>query len=52
MNKTDKYQELYKQLESLMSGETDQIANMANMAALIHETFGFWDLSRALSYLQ
>ena len=25
-----------------MSGETDQIANMANMAALIHETFGFW----------
>lgn len=42
MNKTDKYQELYKQLESLISGETDQIANMANMAALIHETFGFW----------
>ena len=42
MNKTDKYQELYKQLESLISGETDQIANMANMAALIHKTFGFW----------
>ncbi len=42
MNKTNKYKELYKQLESLMSGETDQIANMANMAALIHETFGFW----------
>ena len=42
MNKTDKYQNLYKQLESLLSGETDQIANMANMAALIHETFGLW----------
>lgn len=42
MNKTDKYQELYKQLQSLLSGESDQIANMANMAALIHETFGFW----------
>lgn len=42
MTKTDKYQNLYKQLESLLSGETDQIANMANMAALIHETFGFW----------
>lgn len=42
MNKTDKYQELYKQLQSLLSGESDQIANMANMAALIHEAFGFW----------
>ena len=42
MNKTDKYETLYKQLQSLLSGETDQIANMANMAALIHETFGFW----------
>lgn len=42
MNKTDKYKTLYKQLQSLLSGETDQIANMANMAALIHETFGFW----------
>ena len=42
MSKTEKYQELYKQLQSLLSGEDDQIANMANMAALIHETFGFW----------
>lgn len=42
MTKTEKYQELYKQLQSLLSGEYDQIANMANMAALIHETFGFW----------
>lgn len=42
MTKTEKYQELYKQLQSLLSGEDDQIANMANMAALIHETFGFW----------
>lgn len=42
MKKTEKYQQLYKQLESLLDGESDQIANMANMAALIHETFGFW----------
>ena len=42
MNKTEKYETLYKQLQSLLSGETDQIANMANMAAMIHETFGFW----------
>lgn len=42
MNKTEKYQSLYKQLGSLLEGESDQIANMANMSALIHETFGFW----------
>lgn len=42
MNKTENYETLYKQMQSLLNGETDQIANMANMAALIHETFGFW----------
>ena len=42
MSKASKYQEIYKQIESVVSGETDQIANMANMAALLHEAFGFW----------
>jgi len=42
MEKKDKYEMLYRQLESLLEGETDEIANMANTAALIHETFGFW----------
>ena len=42
MEKTEKYEMLYRQLESLLDGETDEIANMANTAALIHETFGFW----------
>lgn len=42
MEKRDKYEMLYRQLESLLNGETDEIANMANTAALIHETFGFW----------
>lgn len=42
MDKTGRYQELYKQIESVVSGETDQIANMANVAALLHEAFGFW----------
>ena len=42
MSKTVKYQEIYKQIESVVSGETDQIANMANTAALLHEAFGFW----------
>lgn len=42
MEKTEKYGMLYRQLESLLEGEMDEIANMANTAALIHETFGFW----------
>ena len=42
MEKTDKYVMLYRQLESLLGGETDEIANMANTAASIHETLGFW----------
>lgn len=42
MDKAEKYQEVYKQIQSVVSGETDQIANMANTAALLHEEFGFW----------
>ena len=42
MTKADKYQEVYKAIESVVSGESDQIANMANTAALLHEAFGFW----------
>ena len=42
MSKASKYQEIYKQIESVVSGETDQIANMANTAALLHEAFDFW----------
>ena len=42
MNKAHKYQEIYKQVESVIDGESDLIANMANSAALLHEAFGFW----------
>ena len=42
MSKASKYQEIYKQIESVVDGEPDQIANMANTAALLHEAFGFW----------
>lgn len=42
MTKTEKYQNLYKQLTSILSGESDMIANMANCTALIHNEFGFW----------
>jgi GAF domain-containing protein len=42
MTKENKYDELYRQIRSILEGETDPVANMANTAALIHETFGFW----------
>lgn len=42
MDKNSRYGSLYRQIESLVDGEDDMIANMANMAAVIHETFGFW----------
>ena len=42
MNKTEKYQLLYEQIEALLNKENDKIANMANVAALIHNTFNFW----------
>ena len=41
-SKEQKYELLYKQIESLVAGESDTIANMANIAAMIHATFGFW----------
>lgn len=42
MNKTEKYSLLNAQLKSLLEGESDRTANLANAAALIHESFGFW----------
>ena len=37
-----KYRLLYSQIKSVTECEDDLIANMANAAAMIHETFGFW----------
>lgn len=42
MNKADQYESLLPQLDALVSGETDLIANMANVVAAIHQTFHFW----------
>lgn len=42
MSKEEKYALVLSQVKSLVDGETDIIANMANIAALIHESFGFW----------
>lgn len=38
----EKYKLVYRQLEAMVSMEQDPIANMANVAALLHETFGWW----------
>ena len=45
MTESDKqkiYESLYRQIESVIEGEDDAIANMANASSLIHEAFGFW----------
>ena len=40
--KKDKYTLLYKQVAEVVRYENDGIALMANVAAMIHHTFGFW----------
>ena len=42
MSKAEKYRLLERQVAALVEGETDTIAKMANVAAVLHETFGFW----------
>ena len=41
-DKSAMYDQLESQLGSLLEGEGDEVARMANAAALIHQTFGFW----------
>ena len=40
--KQETYSLLYKQIAGLLSGESDTIATMANVAAMVHDAFGFW----------
>ena len=40
--KTEKYALLLKQVKALIEGESDEVAIMANVAAAIHETMGFF----------
>ena len=40
--KEETYVALLPQAEALLAGESDPVARMANLAALIHTTFGFW----------
>ncbi len=40
--KQEKYETLLPQIASVIEDEPDMIANMANVAAMLHETFRFW----------
>lgn len=40
--KDEKYRALLPQIAAVIDGEPDLIANMANVASMLHETFRFW----------
>ena len=42
MDKDETYQLLLAQVKAMVKDETDPVANMANVAALIQEAFRFW----------
>ena len=42
MNKVETYKLLCEQIKSLTQGETDEVAKMANIAAVIQQEMGFW----------
>ena len=41
-NKKELYENLLPQIKALVEGETDGIANMANISACLKDTFNFW----------
>lgn len=41
-DKPARYRELLPQIYALVEGETDMVANLANIAAALHEAFGFF----------
>ncbi len=41
-SKAEKYQTLLPQIKSLIEGENDLIANLANVSAALKETFEFF----------
>jgi L-methionine (R)-S-oxide reductase len=42
INKKEKYNSLTPQIEALVAGETDVVANLANIAAALKTTFNWW----------
>lgn len=41
-SKTEKYEALLPQLKALVEGESDLIANLANLSAALYEVFRWW----------
>ena len=41
-NKEEKYELLMPQLRGLIAGESDLTANLANISAALHQSFGWW----------
>lgn len=42
MTKRERYAQLLARVASLLDGETDAVANLANVSSLIHEMLGCW----------
>ena len=42
MSKEAQYDLILRQITALVEGETDMVAKMANVAAVLHGSFGFW----------
>ena len=42
MDKTERYELVFQQVKAFASDSPDIISLMANVAALLHESFGFW----------
>ena len=42
MTKEEKYLAILPRLRALLAGETDEVARMSNMAAVLHSEFGSW----------
>ncbi|HTR29933.1 MAG TPA: GAF domain-containing protein [Puia sp.] len=40
-SKTDQYRSLLPQIRALVEGETDRVANLANITAALHQQFGW-----------
>lgn len=41
-SRTEQYESLLPQIKGLLAGETDLMANLANIAAALKEQFGWW----------
>ena len=42
MTKQERYEEVLPQVVAMIDGETNAVSVMANVAAMLHDTFGWW----------